>query len=289
MATRAAALAGTGWYPSGRAECLAAIEDLLDRAPVATVTGTMLGAVVPHAGWSFSGPTAAAGLRALSTEGAGRPLIVLGAVHRMPVDLPALGESDAWETPLGPLAVHAELSRAIAGLGDDLVRVDRDAHPPGENSIELQTPLIRALLPDASFVPVTVPPTSAAVPFGAALGRMLRESRLDAAVVASTDLTHYGYGGWSPAGTGREAVRWVREENDRRLLDRVIRLDAEGIVPEARERQSACGAGAVAAAVAAVREMGASEGVLLHQTTSYDVVPDFGADRFVGYAAVAFR
>jgi AmmeMemoRadiSam system protein B len=250
----------------------------------------LLGGVVPHAGWTFSGETAAAVYRTLREAEAPRTLIVLGAVHRRPIRLPAVSTDDAWETPLGPLPVDTDLAGDIVVACPGLVEADAEAHAAGENSIELQTALIRGILPDARFVPIMVAPDEHAVPFGIALGRRLADLDGGVPVVASTDLTHYG-GPWGMTshGTGAEAARWVRDVNDRGFLDLVLRLEAEEIGPEADRHANACGAGAVAAAVAAVREMGAREGVLLHQTTSYDVLPEGGGDRIVGYAGVVFR
>jgi AmmeMemoRadiSam system protein B len=286
---RPAALAGT-WYPSDESACRDAVASLLRRAPTADVDGPLLGGVVPHAGWDFSGPTAAAVYRALRDDHAIETIVVLGAVHRHRVDAAAVWTGDAWETPLGLLPVNVHLARAVLDAAGPSARADDRAHVAGENSIELQTALLRGILPQARFLPVMVPPSGeTAVRFGRALAVACRDVADDVVVVASTDLTHYGYGGWSPAGTGAKALRWVREENDRRFLDLVTSLDAEAIVPEAATNLNACGAGATAAAVAAVREMGAAEGILLQYTTSHDVLPDYGDDRFVGYAGVVFR
>lgn len=84
----------------------------------------------------------------------------------------------------------------------------------------------------------------------------------------------------------------MREENDRRMVDLMLRLDAEAAVPEAENRANACGAGAVAATLAAARELGASCGRLVHYTTSCDVMRERmgsqGMDAAVGYAGVVF-
>ena len=67
-----------------------------------------------------------------------------------------------------------------------------------------------------------------------------------------------------------------------------LEMRAEDVAPEAARSQSACGAGAIAATVAAARALGAQKGFLLEHTTSYDVQPDGGADTFVGYAGIIF-
>ncbi|MCP3860368.1 MAG: AmmeMemoRadiSam system protein B [Phycisphaeraceae bacterium] len=287
MGVRAAALAGQ-WYPGDRAGCRSFLDAALARRLPSPIPGPLLGGVVPHAGWVSSGEIAALVFRALAAEDPERTVIVLGAVHRYGLDRPAISPDAAWETPLGDLPVDGSLAEEVSRSCPDLVDVDADAHVPGENSIELQAALVRGLMPEARFLPILVPPTAAAVPFGDALGRMLAASGNPAVVVASTDLTHYGYGGWHPAGAGPEAVRWVREENDRRFLDLVVTLSAERIVPEAEENRNACGAGATAAAVSAVRAMGARRGQVLAQTTSEDVRPSGSFDHFVGYGGVVF-
>ena len=76
--------------------------------------------------------------------------------------------------------------------------------------------------------------------------------------------------------------------NDRRLLDLVTAMRAADIVPEAQAHHNACGAGAIAAAIAFAQEMGAQEGLLLHYTTSHDVLPTGRPSDLVGYGAVVF-
>jgi AmmeMemoRadiSam system protein B len=65
-------------------------------------------------------------------------------------------------------------------------------------------------------------------------------------------------------------------------------LEADRIVPEAAEHQNACGAGAVAATVAAARKLGAQEGILLSHITSAEVMGAADANDSVGYAGIVF-
>jgi hypothetical protein len=89
-------------------------------------------------------------------------------------------------------------------------------------------------------------------------------------------------------GTGRKALQWVRDENDRNMIELMLRGDAEKVVPEAAYNHNACGSGAIAALLGYVRRRGRSEGVLLEYTTSWDVLPDRDTETFVGYAGVVF-
>ena len=127
---------------------------------------------------------------------------------------------------------------------------------------------------------------------GRLIGSALSSLSGRVAVFGSTDLTHYGskHYGFAPRGSGREAHRWSKEENDQSFLDRILALDPEGAFTIARENQSACGAGAAAAATAAAKEMGATSARVLQHTTSWEVSPGGRepAD-FVGYASVVFE
>ena len=108
------------------------------------------------------------------------------------------------------------------------------------------------------------------------------------AVVASSDLTHYGSRyGFAPAGGGEAGLAWSKD-NDGRLVERALEFDAPGVLEEAATRHSACGAGALAAAISATRALGASDATLLHQTTSWEVRPIGAMDLTVGYASILF-
>jgi hypothetical protein len=105
-------------------------------------------------------------------------------------------------------------------------------------------------------------------------------------VLGSTDLTHYGYNyGYAPKGVGKAAVDWVRNENDKRLVDRILRMDAEEVIRESLTNHNACCSGAVATAIVAAKKLGARQAQKLLYATSYDVRPD---NSFVGYVGVVF-
>jgi AmmeMemoRadiSam system protein B len=108
-------------------------------------------------------------------------------------------------------------------------------------------------------------------------------------VIGSTDLTHYGPAfSFTPQGTGAQGMTWAKEVNDRRMIQRMLALDAASILPEAASHQNACGAGAVAATLAAARCLGADRAALLEHTTSREVTGDASAQDAVGYAGIVF-
>jgi AmmeMemoRadiSam system protein B len=248
------------------------------------------GALVPHAGWIYSGRIAGAALATLVARTDARTVVLTGTMHRARRDGPVADGADAWVTPLGPVDVDVRLRDALVAL--DGFDADDGPHE-AEHSLEVQVPLLQALLGDElRIVPLLVPTRDGAGAWGEAVGRALLAWSAPVIVVASSDLTHYGPRfDFTPAGRGAPGRRWAHDTNDRELLDAVERMQPDEIVRHAVASRSACGAGAIALAVTACRTLGATGGHLLEHTDSAREHPDADADAgagSVGYAGVVF-
>ena len=289
---REPAVAGR-FYPADRAGVLRQIAAMNVPDEFPDVPERPVGGIVPHAGWLFSGETAYTVLSAIHSRRTPGTFVLMGATHR-PVVGNALFLEGAWRTPLGDMQVDERLADVILarGAAGNLVRANLAAHE-GEHSIEVQLPLIQHLFPEARIVPILVPGDGKALALGRVVGEVIRDRRADAVCLGSSDLTHYGpMYGFTPKGMGAAALRWVRDENDRRMLDLIAALKAESIVPEAKDHLNACGAGAIAATLAAVRVLGATRGTIVRYTTSFDVMQDrmgrADYDATVGYPGAVF-
>ncbi len=269
-----------------RGDCAAQIDLFLRDFTPPRLCGAPIGGIVPHAGWSYSGRTAARVFETLRATANPEALVLLGAMHRHHVDAPAIYPEGAWATPLGPVPIDHELATLILAQARGGVRASKSAHSD-EHSIEVQLPMIRHLMPETRVVPIAVPPTLAALNLGATLASVVAH-RPGTVVVASTDLTHYGAPyGYAPAGTGEAGLRYL-EENDRRIITRALELDAGGLLREAARHHNACGAGAFAAAVEFARRRGAASGHVLEYTTSHAASPETEFEMGVGYVAMVF-
>ena len=276
------------FYPADRAGCMQMIEKCLPERLPDDLPRRIVGGIVPHAGWVYSGPTAAKVFAAIRSRSAPATFVIFSAMHRWGAARPAVYANGAWSTPIGEVAVDAELAQRVLEEGNGLLVDAPEAHA-GEHSAEVQVPFIKYLFPQAHILPILLPPDEQAVRAGEVVARAITRAGKGVVVIGTTDLTHYGatYYGFAPAGTGERALEWVRA-NDERIIKLMLQLRAEEIVPEAAAHHNACGGGAVAATVAAARALGAKEGKLLEYTTSYHVMPRGPATDFVGYAAVVF-
>ena len=284
MKTRKALLAGS-WYPGSASGCRAEMLQYLRDAPEeSAIPEGLVGGIVPHAGWYFSGQIACNVLHRISVPEPPDVFVVFG-MHLGPGSPAHIMPEGDWETPLGPLSVDAEFARQLMQHFDFQVETTV-IHTP-DNTIEVQLPFLRHFAPEARIVPVGVPPGPIATEMGSRVRQIAEELGRRVKVVGSTDLTHYGPNyGFSPKGSGTEAVRWVREENDRAVVEKMLAMDPEGVVREALARQNACCSGAAAAAIAAAKSLGATEAQTLAYATSYDKNP---GDSFVGYVGMLFR
>lgn len=284
MSIREPSVAGM-FYPADVATCRRELTAYLRQASIPKEIGPVLGGLVPHAGWRYSGPTAAHLFAAV--DQAPETVVLFGAVHRWGVSAPSVYPDGAWRTPLGDCLVDSELAQAVQSIPGTSVVASRQAHA-GEHSIEVQIPFVQYAFPEARILPVATPPTRQAIQAGHDMAQAIQALGRRTLVVASSDLTHYGprYG-MAPAGVGERALAWAKT-NDRRLLEQILAMDALRVLRVAAEEQSACGAGAIAAAIACTADLGATKNVLLHHTTSHEVMPMGRPSDFVGYAAVAF-
>lgn len=290
MNVRKSAVAGQ-FYPADTDECRQEIQDALPKTPItAPLPPRLAAAIVPHAGWVFSGDLAAMAFEAIrQVNGAVDTFVLFGAAHRYFNGGAVVYDSGAWKTPLGSAEIDEKLAAQIVDLG---AHADLAAHR-GEHSIEVQIPFIQYLFPNAKIVPILVPVAGFEYHLGTRIGQHLAKQKDRRVVcIASTDLTHYGprYG-FCPEGTGPAAIKWAHQVNDMEFIQLALQMEADKIVNNALDKGNACGPAAVATVVAAARAMGCTHGTLLAHTTSTDVLErrfHQTSEESVGYAAIVY-
>jgi MEMO1 family protein len=269
-----------GWYPASATACKAEIDRFIAGTPPLPAGTQALGGIVPHAGWYFSGK-AAARVFFLAAKSFQPQVVCVFGGHLGGNSPPLLVSDDAWATPLGDLTLATEFYAPLAK------RLTLGEEYPGDNTIEVQLPLVKYFFPRAKVLAVRAPHSAQAIALGQAVSQIAQELKVTILAFGSTDLTHYGPNyGWAPKGFGPEAVKWVKEVNDKKFVDAALKLDGAGMLKTAAEDQSACSAGGAVAAVAAAKAAGARKAALIDYYTSYDVMP---GDSFVGYAGIVLE
>lgn len=150
---RQAAVAGA-FYPAEKQALASQLDAMLAAADPGRHMVYPKAIIVPHAGYSYSGATAAAAYARLA---AGRAaitrVVLLGPVHRVPVRGLALPGVDAFATPLGQVELDQPAIAALAGLRQ--VVLSPAAHA-AEHSLEVQLPFLQAVLDNFKLVPLAV-------------------------------------------------------------------------------------------------------------------------------------
>lgn len=278
---RKAMFAGN-WYPSSAAECEREIVGFLaEGRAIKAPDRKLLGGIVPHAGWYFSGGIACNVIHFLKDPEPPDVMVVFG-MHLHPGSSCYMMPEGAWETPFGQIPVEEKLAGELAEkFSFSLETPDRFAQ---DNTVELQLPFIKYFFPDTKIVAMGVPPNKSSLRIGRAVADIARQTGLKAKVIGSTDLTHYGYNyGFTSKGTGKKALDWVRNENDRRVINAMLALEPENVIDEALANQNACCSGAAATAIEVAKNLGAVRADEIAYATSYDKSP---GDSFVGYVGI---
>jgi AmmeMemoRadiSam system protein B len=280
---RRAVFAGS-WYPSSPAECEKEINGFLQEGRQLDLpSAERVGGIVPHAGWYFSGSIACNVINSLKSDDPPDVLVVFG-MHLHPNDPCVMMAEGAWETPFGEIGVEARLAGELARQFS--FTIESYNNFTQDNTIELQLPLIKYFFKDARIVAMGVPPAKSSLAIGQAVVEIANRLDLKIKVIGSTDLTHYGPNyGFVSKGAGPRAVDWVRRQNDRRIIDLMLDMDAEKVISEALTSQNACCAGAAATAIQTAKHLGAHRAESIAYATSYDKNP---ADSFVGYVGIVF-
>jgi AmmeMemoRadiSam system protein B len=281
MTARNADFAGS-WYPGGDSDCRGTIEEF-SRSCVPCPSAAAVGGIVPHAGWVFSGKIACSVIRCLSEQSSPDTIVLFGR-HLHPSSKSYIMSEGSWATPLGELEIDQDLGKKLQSEFPFVV--ETAARYEQDNTLEVQLPFIKYFFPTVKILPVGVPPAQGSLRIGERAVEISRELGRKILVLGSTDLTHYGHNyGYTPKGVGKGAVDWVKHENDKRLVDLILRMDAEEVIRESLSRHNACCSGAVATAIAAAKKLGARKAEKLYYATSYDVRPD---NSFVGYVGAVF-
>ncbi len=284
-------IAAGSFYEASEKACRASLAKCIpEKIDSADLPQRILAGIVPHAGWVFSGPQAGEVFRSIAQQAQPEVFVLFGAMHRGMSGLGGMFADGAWRTPLGDALIDERLAERILG-GTNLIERNAGIHEE-EHSLEVIVPFIQYLFGEAKILPIAVPPTDQAHEIGQAVGQILASEQAPVVCIGSTDLTHYGPGyGFTPQGPGQEGINWAKDVNDQSIIDLICRLESQNIVSQAQLHHNACGAGAIAATVAAAVQMGAQRAELLSHICSAQIAEKLWGQQSsesVGYAGLVF-
>lgn len=265
---RPAAIAGR-FYPADVAQ----MNEMLDKLLAGSVTSeACVAAMIPHAGWAFSGKLAADVLKRTKLP---KRVIVIGPKHTPNGAEWAVAPHHVWQLPGRNVAsdyeLAAKLAEAIPGL-----QLDSAAHQ-SEHSIEVILPLIARLSPETKVVGVAIGAATLdrCEAFATGLANVIRSLDEPPLLLISSDMNHF-----------------ATDEENRRLdqlaLAELDRLDEDSLLKTCRENHiSMCGVIPAVIVLKTLKKLGQ-----LHESrvVGYATSADANGDKakVVGYAGRIF-
>jgi AmmeMemoRadiSam system protein B/AmmeMemoRadiSam system protein A len=276
---RVPAVAGL-FYPAEEAVLSKTVDGLLAGAPAHHIP-RLKGLVCPHAGYPYSGSTAAIAYKALAGRDV-QTVVILGPSHYALFQGASVADVDAYQTPLGTVPISAkapQLAKTSPFVLEPRCPVQRpewwaqsskpapaageDTPDTWEHSVEVQVPFLQKTLTNFTILPVVFgdvdPEQAARVLAGVIDGKTI--------VVASSDLSHY-----YPYDKAKEL--------DNRCVTAICDMNIEEM-----KTQEACGKLPILTLMCLAREKGWKP-QLLDYRNSGDTAGNKSA--VVGYAAIAF-
>jgi len=269
---RLPAVAGS-FYTSSASQLRAGVEGYLDAASRAVSAKERLAIVCPHAGYMYSGATAAYSFASASNLSLPNITAIIIGPNHTGMGTPISVSREDWKTPLGEMKCDTELVDAIVA-GGKIARRDETAHQQ-EHSCEVQLPFLQACAPHARIVCICMAwqDEKSAQDLAKAIFAAAKKTKRNIIVIASSDFTHY------------ESAQSAKEK-DTPAIELLRALDAEGFesLVDARDL-SICGHGPIACALMYAKLAGAKKCELLKYTHSSEVTGEEGEG--VAYASLA--
>jgi len=229
----------------------------------------IIGILVPHAGYMYSGPIAANSYFNLALDGKPEDFIIIGPNHTGAGTAISIMDKGIWKTPLGKVQIDNNLARKILEKGT-IAKKDLSAHMY-EHSVEVQLPFLQYVYKNFSFVPVCMLDQTyeACLDLGNSIAEVI--SNKNAVIIASSDFTHF-------------EKNEIAHKKDKKALEAIKKLDAKKFLEVVEyENMSVCGYGPIAAMMIAAKKLNAKSCEVLKYATSGDITGD--ENRVVGYAA----
>lgn len=265
---RQPAVAGL-FYPSDSHKLRTEIQTMLSAAESKSVFPNIFGIVSPHAGYVYSGTTAAYGFNLLKNKNY-KKVIIISPSHREYFSGVSIYNGDAYKTPLGVVEVDKELAQKIIESSKTIF-FGIEGHRQ-EHAVEVQIPFLQMVLSDFKIVPMVMGDQGRV--FVDELANQIAKAADEATViVASSDLSHF-------------YSKQKAFQLDSIVEKHISNFDYEKLQSDLDNRKcEACGGGPIVALMKAATLLDKKKSVVLNRSDSGDVSGD--NSEVVGYLSAA--
>jgi AmmeMemoRadiSam system protein B/AmmeMemoRadiSam system protein A len=178
------------FYPDNPQELSQLIDNFLKSANPESVERDIFALISPHAGYDFSGSTAAYGYKLIKGR-AYKTIVVIGPSHYYGFKGASIYPQGLFRTPLGDLEIDKEFTQKVLNKDSEIFFEPRAFEK--EHSVEVQLPFLQKVLSNFKIVPIVMGDCNFSTCQKLAdLLKVAIGQRQDVLLVASTDMYH-GY------------------------------------------------------------------------------------------------
>ena len=241
------------------------------------------GVIVPHAGITYSGSVAAHSYFSIAEDGFADSFIIIGPNHRGIGSGISLYPPGKWKVPNGDITMDEIL---IENLSGDIIDIDENSHPTGENSIEVQMPFLNYISNNRKFttalLSMAIQDFDTSKKVGEKIAEVVKKDNRKILIIASSDFSHEGfvYGRLPPKNLSADS--YARRQ-DNIAIEKIKKFDANSLISSVYNNNiSMCGYGPIAALLIATKKLGENKIKLQKYITSNDIE---ASSYCVGYAS----
>lgn len=259
------------FYPEAPIELTKNIAGLFSEVTKVSLDSTPLALIVPHAGYPYSGRTAAKAYKLLEGEHYDT-VVIISPSHTVFFKGASVYEGEGYETPLGVVDIDKDLSEKIASIHPS-VYFSNMGHASGttrgEHALEVQLPFLQIVLGKFKLVAIVMgdQEEDSINSLGETLATALKGT--NSLIIGSTDLSHFH--SEKEARRLDFAVQGAIEKFDPKLLVNILESG----------KGEACGGGIVAAVMKAAQRLNGKQVQFLEYSNSGETTGDF--NEVVGY------
>jgi len=255
------------FYPEKKITLEREVAMYLESGPEKKINGNVIGLIVPHAGYLYSGGVAARAYRNIINKDIDI-VVVISPSHREYFTECSIFNGFAYSTPLGEIPIDAEVAQQLAKTHPNII-ISEKGHRYDEHSLEVQLPFLQKVLNSFKLIPVVMGEQDLENIEALANGLADVLQNKKALIVASSDLSHF--------------YRYEKASIlDKVVVDNINNFDEDKLYTDLQaKRCEMCGGGPAIATMKASRKLGANKSEVLLYRNSGDVTGD--KSEVVGY------
>jgi AmmeMemoRadiSam system protein B len=260
------------FYPQKKISLEREIAVYLENSPESPSSGKVVGMIVPHAGYMYSGGVATRAYRQVMGQEV-ETVAVISPSHREYFTEISIYDGYAYSTPLGILPVAKNIAQQLAEFSPQIILSEK-GHRFEEHALEVQLPILQEVLENFTIIPIVMGEHSYdnIETLAKALAKVLHKQK--ALLIASSDLSHF-YSVKKASVLDNVVVENLRNFDEEKLFKDLQQGHCE-----------MCGGGPAVAVMKACKLLGADKSEVLLYRNSGDVTGEY--DEVVGYLSAIF-